>query len=204
MKERNDGISFQALQVAPSAISEKESSNQLLESGNDESLSQGYNDSAVLKPCGPTSLQQSEDRSGHSSGRISMYSRFPDCAQTFVDALKSNRSCQRFIRAKLIEIEAKIERNKELKRRAKCLMDFQVVSGKRMNQALCQKRDPRVRLISLPKQRHSFSLKVFIILVMIGLMNSLIVVYLLELFTSALMYSKVNSSNAYAFFSSDT
>ncbi|CAA6661262.1 unnamed protein product [Spirodela intermedia] len=158
-KERNVKNSFQALQGVPSAIAEREFSNHVLESRNGESLSQENGDSVVPKPCEPTSLQQSEDRSGHLSSRISMYSRFPVCAQTFVDALKRNRSCQRLIRAKLIDIEAKIERNKELKRRAKCLMDFQVVSGKRMNQVFCQKRDPRVRLISLPKQRLSFSSK---------------------------------------------
>ena len=70
-----------------------------------------------------------------------------------MDALRCNRVFQRFIRDKLIKIEAKIESTKNLKRRAKCLMDFEVQSGKRTGRVLFQKRDPRVKLISLPKKR---------------------------------------------------
>ncbi|PKA50152.1 Myb-related protein 3R-1 [Apostasia shenzhenica] len=40
-----------------------------------------------------------------------MSSKFPKSVQNFVKALKKNRFCQRFIREKLMEIEAKIEEN---------------------------------------------------------------------------------------------
>ncbi|XP_038987867.1 myb-like protein L [Phoenix dactylifera] len=80
-------------------------------------------------------------------------SQFPKSAQFFVDALKKNRSCQKFIRRKLIEIEAKIEENKELKERLKCLMDFQVVCKKKAGHISSQKKDPRGRLISMQKSR---------------------------------------------------
>ncbi|KAG1368348.1 putative myb-like protein L [Cocos nucifera] len=80
-----------------------------------------------------------------------MKSRFPKSAKFFVDALKKNRSCQKFIRRKLIEIEAKIETNKELKECLKCLMDFQVACKRKAAHILSQKKDPRVRLISMRK-----------------------------------------------------
>lgn len=102
-----------------------------------------------------------EDTTCRLSSGEPVYSRFPKCAQTFVNALKRNRTCQKFIRQKLIEIEAKIERNKSLKERVKCLMDFQIASRKRTTQVLRQKKDPRVRLISLPKLRITSTTKVF-------------------------------------------
>nr|XP_010932454.1 uncharacterized protein LOC105053113 isoform X1 [Elaeis guineensis]XP_029122846.1 uncharacterized protein LOC105053113 isoform X1 [Elaeis guineensis]XP_029122847.1 uncharacterized protein LOC105053113 isoform X1 [Elaeis guineensis] len=80
-----------------------------------------------------------------------MKSQFPKSAKFFVDALKKNRSCQKFIRRKLIEIEAKIEVNKELKERLQCLMDFQVACKRKAGRILSQKKDPRVRLISMRK-----------------------------------------------------
>ncbi|XP_064982257.1 uncharacterized protein LOC135582744 isoform X1 [Musa acuminata AAA Group] len=77
--------------------------------------------------------------------------KFPKSAQNFVDALKKNRSCQKLIRRKLIEIEAKIEKNKELKERIKCLMNFQVACKRKVMNVLCQRKDPRVKLISVKK-----------------------------------------------------
>lgn len=82
-----------------------------------------------------------------------MKSEFPNSARFFVDALKKNRSCQKFTRRKLIEIEAKIEENKELKERLKCLMDFQVACKRKAGHILSQKKDPRIRLISMQKPR---------------------------------------------------
>ncbi|KAK9279003.1 hypothetical protein L1049_028585 [Liquidambar formosana] len=79
------------------------------------------------------------------------YSSFPKSAQAFIDAIKKNRSCQKFLRNKLIQIEARIEENRKLKERVKILKDFQISCRKRTGRALSQKKDPRVQLISAPK-----------------------------------------------------
>lgn len=77
---------------------------------------------------------------------------FPKAAMLLVDALKKNRACQKFIRRKMINIEAKIEVNKDLRDRVKCLMDYQLSCRRSFGKFLCQKVDPRVRLISSRKQ----------------------------------------------------
>ncbi|XBI22602.1 hypothetical protein VPH35_063604 [Triticum aestivum] len=77
---------------------------------------------------------------------------FPKAALLLVDALKKNRACQKFIRRKMINIEAKIEVNKDLRDRVKCLMDYQLSCRRSFSNFLCQKVDPRVRLISSEKQ----------------------------------------------------
>ncbi|XP_062189465.1 uncharacterized protein LOC133892604 isoform X2 [Phragmites australis] len=76
---------------------------------------------------------------------------FPKAALLLVDALKKNRACQKFIRRKMITIEAKIEENKDLRDRVKCLMGYQLSCRKSIGRFLCQKEDPRVRLISSRK-----------------------------------------------------
>ncbi|CAM0905289.1 unnamed protein product [Alopecurus aequalis] len=76
---------------------------------------------------------------------------FPKAALLLVDALKKNRACQKFIRRKMINIEAKIEVNKDLRDRVKCLMDYQLSCKRSFGKFLCQKVDPRVRLISSQK-----------------------------------------------------
>ncbi|XP_052163796.1 uncharacterized protein LOC127780863 isoform X1 [Oryza glaberrima] len=76
---------------------------------------------------------------------------FPKAALLLVDALKKNRACQKFIRRKMITIEAKIEENKDLRDRVKCLLDYQLSCRKAFGKILCQKEDPRVRLISSRK-----------------------------------------------------
>ncbi|XP_065011851.1 uncharacterized protein LOC103989572 [Musa acuminata AAA Group] len=86
-------------------------------------------------------------------------SKFPKSAHNFVNALKKNRSCQKFIRRKLLEIEAKIEKNKELKERIKCLMDFQVACKRKVANILYQKKDPRITLISLKRSTSEKSSK---------------------------------------------
>lgn len=68
-----------------------------------------------------------------------------------MDAIKKNRSCQKLIRSKLLHIETRIEELKKLKERVKILKDFQFTCRKRVSQALSQKKDARVQLISLPK-----------------------------------------------------
>ncbi|KAL4573428.1 hypothetical protein LXL04_020233 [Taraxacum kok-saghyz] len=78
---------------------------------------------------------------------------FPRSAQAFVEAIKKNRICQKFIRNKIGQIEAKMEENKKLRERVKILKDFQVACRKKTGRALSQKKDPRIQLISVPKQR---------------------------------------------------
>ncbi|KAH7854444.1 hypothetical protein Vadar_013882 [Vaccinium darrowii] len=80
-------------------------------------------------------------------------SSFPKSAQMFVDAIKKNRACQKFLRSKLMQIEARIEENKTLKQRIKLLRDFQVNCKKRTGRALSQKKDARVQLVSAIKPR---------------------------------------------------
>ncbi|XP_059645652.1 uncharacterized protein LOC132287150 isoform X2 [Cornus florida] len=80
-------------------------------------------------------------------------SRFPKSALVFIDAIKKNRSCQKFLRSKLIQIEARIEENQKLKDRVKILKDFQFACRRKTGRALSQKKDARVQLISVPKQR---------------------------------------------------
>ncbi|GFY87399.1 myb domain protein 4r1 [Actinidia rufa] len=80
-------------------------------------------------------------------------SGFPKSAQMFVDAIKKNRACQKFLRSKLLQIEARLEENKTLKQRVKTLKDFQVSCKKRTGRALSQKKDSRVQLISAVKPR---------------------------------------------------
>jgi transcription factor MYB, plant len=80
---------------------------------------------------------------------------FPKSAQMLFEALKKNRSCQKFVRRKLIEIETKIEENKVLRDRVKCLMDFQLACKKKAGRVLAQKQDPRVRLISIERLKES-------------------------------------------------
>lgn len=77
---------------------------------------------------------------------------FPKAALLLVDAVKKNRACQKFIRRKMINIEAKIEVNKDLRDRVKCLINYQLGCRRSFGKSLCQKVDPRVRLISSKKQ----------------------------------------------------
>ncbi|EMS49899.1 Myb-like protein L [Triticum urartu] len=84
---------------------------------------------------------------------------FPKAALLLVDALKKNRACQKFIRRKMINIEAKIEVNKDLRDRVKCLMDYQLSCRRSFSNFLCHKVDPRVRLISSKKQTAQSAMK---------------------------------------------
>lgn len=98
-----------------------------------------------------TELHDAEDGTHNIPVKAFIYSQFPKSAQNFIDVLKKNRSCQKFMRRKLIEIEAKIEENKELRERIKCLMDFQVACKRKTGRMLCQEKDPRIKLISSRK-----------------------------------------------------
>ncbi|KAL0429528.1 UNVERIFIED_CONTAM: hypothetical protein Sradi_0578800 [Sesamum radiatum] len=83
---------------------------------------------------------------------------FPKSAAAFVDAIKKNRSCQKLIRSKMMQMEARIEELKKLMELVKILRDFQVACKKRTGRALSQKRDARVQLISVPKLRANMKL----------------------------------------------
>lgn len=106
-----------------------------------------------MQPSAAIEWHQSDPRS--SSALPSNCSSFPKSAKMFMDAIKKNRSCQRFLRSKLVHIEAKIEQNKKLKDRVKILKDFQVSCKKRTGRALSQKKDLRVLLISTKKSSAS-------------------------------------------------
>nr|XP_023919208.1 uncharacterized protein LOC112030773 isoform X2 [Quercus suber] len=87
-------------------------------------------------------------------------SSFPKSALLLMDAIKKNRSSQKFIRSQLVNLEARIEENKKLKERVKILKDFQASCKKRTGRALSQRKDPRVQLISVKKSLVSKDSKV--------------------------------------------
>jgi myb proto-oncogene protein len=103
----------------------------------------------LIKPCG---FDESCENDAHLSSQLpKKRSSFPPSAQALIDAVKKNRALQKFLRSKLIEIEAKIEQNKKLRDKVKLLKDFQVSCSKRTASALSMKKDPRVQLISSKK-----------------------------------------------------
>lgn len=124
-------------------------------------LSKTCRTSPRSQPSDSTEGHQQEDIACNLSA-LPNHASFPKFAQMFVAAIKKNRSCQKFIRSKLIQIEARIEENKELKERVKCLMDFQLSCRRKATKLISQWKDPRVKLISLPKARFSNSEKVVI------------------------------------------
>ncbi|KAM0021287.1 putative transcription factor MYB-HB-like family [Helianthus debilis subsp. tardiflorus] len=84
-------------------------------------------------------------------------SGFPRSAQAFVEAIKKNRACQKLIRNKVAQIEARMEENRKLRERVKILKDFQTACRKKTGRALSQKKDARIQLISVFKQRGNAS-----------------------------------------------
>jgi len=104
------------------------------------------------------------------SGRLSTleldYSSFPKSAQVFIDAIKRNRSCQKFIQNKLIQIEARIEENNKLKDKVKILKDFQFSCRKITGMALSLRKDPRIQLVSARKTSNSKHPKVIILFIL--------------------------------------
>lgn len=125
-------------------VDTKEAAAQLTEACDDESVV-GERPSNLFEWDGP--------RTNDVAGLPVRNSDFPSSALAFVDAIKKNRSCQKLMRSKLGEIEARIEEIKRLKDRVKILKDFQVACRKRTGRAFSQKKDARVQLISVPKLR---------------------------------------------------
>ncbi|XP_068642426.1 uncharacterized protein [Aristolochia californica] len=109
---------------------------------------------------GGSSWNQTEHNMCHLSLLPLKNSSFPESAHRFIEAIKKNRACQKFIRRKLTEIEAKISENKQLVARIKCLMDFQLSCKRKGSRILGQYKDPCIKLISLPKGRNLKSGKV--------------------------------------------
>ncbi|PWA72019.1 myb domain protein 4r1 [Artemisia annua] len=81
----------------------------------------------------------------------------PPSAQAFFKAIKMNRTYQKFLRDKLIQVEARLEENKKLREHVKFLKGFQVYCRKLTGQALSHNKDPRFQLISVPKPRANAS-----------------------------------------------
>ncbi|KAJ8536053.1 hypothetical protein K7X08_034454 [Anisodus acutangulus] len=137
-------------------ISEKETSNNLfVERTKVEEGFPACVDEAIQIPEGCTNDIEWHDSGAETTVATVKSVGFPKSAQAFVDGIKKNRSCQKIIRNKMMQIEARLEELKKLKERVKILKGFQLASKKRMGRALSQKRDARVQLISLPKQRFS-------------------------------------------------
>nr|KYP65518.1 Myb-like protein L [Cajanus cajan] len=86
-----------------------------------------------------------------STGSPQKKSNFHPVVQYFIDAIKQNRDLQRFLRSKLIALEAKIEENKQIRNKIKILKDFQASCTRRTGSALSLKKDPLVQLISAKK-----------------------------------------------------
>lgn len=98
-------------------------------------------------------VDRNDDESAAQKHNANAHNRagFPKAALLLVDALKKNRACQKLIRRKLINIEAKIEENKDLRDRVKCLLGYQLSCRRSTGRSLSQKEDPRIRLISSRK-----------------------------------------------------
>ncbi|XWS50801.1 hypothetical protein CRYUN_Cryun12cG0119900 [Craigia yunnanensis] len=120
---------------------------------NDGNITHFSSDNVEMQPLGL--IQWDQSNANELSTMADKSSRFPKSAQLLIDAIKKNRSYQKFLRTKLTQIEVKIEENKKLKERVKILRDFQVSCKKITGRALSMKKDPRIQLISARKLRTS-------------------------------------------------
>ncbi|KAL6010925.1 hypothetical protein ACLOJK_001368 [Asimina triloba] len=114
---------------------------------NSQHLQYFCNRSDGSQPTGVTEKHPPEDGTPNLSLIPFRNTCLPASAQLFITALKKNRSCQKLIRSKLIQMEARIEENKELRRRFKHLLDFQVACKKRAGKVLSQPKDPRIEAV---------------------------------------------------------
>jgi myb proto-oncogene protein len=156
-------------QVHASSLSlEKETTNTLLVNrtnscegftdAEDYSNTRSLGDNGGIQPSGFIESHQSD--ACKSSILPLRKSCFPKSALLLLDAIKKNRSSQKFLRSKLIQLEARIEENKKLKEHVKILKDFQASCRKITGRALSQKKDPHVQLISAKKSWASKDTKV--------------------------------------------
>lgn len=86
---------------------------------------------------------------------VRKYAGIPDYARVLIEALKKNRLLQKTLQLKLVQVETKMEENKELRNRVKCLVDFQSACKRRLRQIFTQDSDSTVKLISRSKSRLS-------------------------------------------------
>lgn len=96
-------------------------------------------------------VESCEPDASESSQLPQKRSSVPPVVQHFVDAINKNRDMQRFLRSKLLALEAKIEENKQIRNKIKILKDFQASCTRRTGNALSLKKDPLVQLISAKK-----------------------------------------------------
>ncbi|KAL8056673.1 hypothetical protein ABFX02_04G134400 [Erythranthe guttata] len=155
-KDNMEDFLHRTVQVGDTIIdSEKETSNSFVERTN---AREGFLNCVDTKD--PTQKESEASHDAHTrqpSDDVAKSplknSDFPKSALAFVDAIKKNRSCQKLIRTKMMQMESRIEELNKLKERVKILKDFQVACKKRTGRSLSQKKDARVQLISLPKLR---------------------------------------------------
>lgn len=132
--------------VVKSSISDNSDAGELCPDSQDPE-----NDSKLklIKPC--SADETCKNDAGLASQLPKKRSSFPPSAQAFIDAVKKNRALQKFLRSKLIEIEAKIGENKKIRDNVKLLKDFQVSCIRKTGSAFSLRTDPRVQLISSKK-----------------------------------------------------
>ncbi|XP_051119227.1 uncharacterized protein LOC127243311 isoform X2 [Andrographis paniculata] len=166
LKAYGEDITFSPVQVGATIISsEKESTNRFVERTN---AREGFLNCVDASEPPVQSSKACDDAGGRQTsdfvecnGPVTddlanlpiQTSHFPDSALVFIDAIKKNRSCQKLLRSKMLQLEARAEELKKLINRVKILKDFQLACKRKTGRALSQKKDPRVQLISVPKLR---------------------------------------------------
>ena len=75
---------------------------------------------------------------------VHKYAGIPEYARVLTKALKKNRVLQKNLRLKLVQVETKMEENKELRNRVKCLVNFQSACKRRLWQLFMQDNDSTV------------------------------------------------------------
>ncbi|KAL6183265.1 hypothetical protein ACLB2K_044676 [Fragaria x ananassa] len=147
----NDTQGKSAVQIDPPCKSVQETCNEVSGSEAHERFPYLVTDTEEGKPS--TSIEWNQSDSCKPSMSPTKSSGFPKSALAFWDAIIKNRSCQKFLGSKLIQIKAKIEENNKLKQRVKILRDFQAHCKRRTGEALSQKKDPCVQLILTKRPR---------------------------------------------------
>ncbi|XP_076884384.1 uncharacterized protein LOC143533506 [Bidens hawaiensis] len=99
------------------------------------------------------STNQNLDIANNNANVSELDGGFQRSGRAFVEAIKKNRVCQKLLRDKLAKIQARMEENRKLRERVKIMKDFQTACRKRTGRALSQKKDARIQLISVPKNK---------------------------------------------------
>ena len=170
LKDNFEEFSHTHEQVGATIIdSEKETSNSFVERTNaregflncvDTSEPTGKNVEACDNTGGSSDIAEWNETGVDDEAELPLRtSQFPNSALAFVAAIKKNRLCQKLIRSKMMQVEARMEELDKLIEGVRILKDFQVDSKRRIGRSFSQKKDPRVRLISVPKLKAN--MKVF-------------------------------------------